>query len=88
VRAVLVGIGQDNDFVVLQVVDVEVLFAYTGIQCGNKRADFLVGKHLVYTFALGVEWFAAQGQYCLESTVTSLLCTAACAVALYDEQLV
>src|SRR5262245_37083317 len=85
-RAVHVGVGHDDDFVIAHLLGVE-LVADTGSQRGDQRADLLAGEHLVGPRTLDIENLAAQRKHRLEGAVTSLFGRAAGAVALDNEQL-
>ena len=83
-RAVLIGIGQDDDLVVLERADIKIL-VNVGAQRRNNGAEFLVGQHLIQALLFGVEGLAAQGQDGLKMPVAPLLGAAAGRIALYDE---
>ncbi len=86
-RAVLIGVREDDDAVVLELGQVEIL-ADARAQRGDDRAEFLVGQHLIEPLLLGVQGLAAQGKDRLEAAVTALLGAAAGRIALDDIQLV
>ena len=86
-RAVLIGVAEDDDLVVFQPVQAKALVDI-GAQRGDEGAEFLVVEHLVDALFLGVQRLAAKGQDGLKTAVAALLGAAAGAVALYDEQLV
>src|SRR5512133_2716454 len=86
-RAVLIGIGQYDDFVVFE----RGFFKDTveaGAQCGDDGPELLVFDDLIEPPFFDVERFAAERKYRLETPVPALLGTAAGAVALNDEKLV
>ena len=58
VRAVLIGIGEDDDFVVFEVGEVEILVDGRA-ERGNQRAELLVAQHLIQPLLFGIEGLAA-----------------------------
>jgi len=86
VRAVHVGIGHDDDFVVAQVVDVE-LVANAGADGLHKGLDLVALQGVVHARLFDVEDLAAQGEDCLEAAIAPLLGRAAGRVPLDDVQL-
>lgn len=87
VRAVLIGIGEDDDFVVFEVGEVEILVDGRA-ERGNQRAELLIAQHLIQPLLFGIEGLAAQGENRLIAAVAPLLGAAACGIALDDEQLI
>ena len=87
VHAVLVGIREDDDLVVLQIVHAEVA-AVARAQRRDDGADLLVGEHLVDALLFHVQRLAAQGQDGLRLPHARLLGRAARRIAFDDEQLV
>ncbi len=85
-RAVHVSIGHDDDAVVAQLVQVVVVLADAGAQCGDQGQHFLAGQHLVEAGAFYVQDLALQRQDGLELTVAALLGGAACGVPLHQEE--
>lgn len=86
-RAVLIGIGEDDDFVVFEVGEVEILVDGRA-ERGNQRTELLVAQHLIQPLLFGIEGLAAQGENRLIAAVAPLLGAAACGIALDDEQLI
>ena len=86
-RAVLIGVGEDDDAVVFQVGEREILLD-AAAKRGNDGTELIVSQHLIKALLFDVERFAAKRQNGLEPPVAPLLGAAAGAVALYDEQLV
>ena len=84
--AVDIGVRHDDDLVIAQLGDIEVV-TDAGAEGSDQRADLRRGQHLVEARALDVEDLAAQRQDRLELAVAALLCGAAGAVALDDEDL-
>ena len=76
VRAVLIGIGEDDDFVVFEVGEVEILVDGCA-ERGNQRAELLVAQHLIQPLLFGIEGLAAQGENRLIAAVAPLLGAAA-----------
>src|SRR5437764_11389257 len=85
--AVDVGVGHDDDAVIARLLDLEILAADAGAERLDQRADLGRGQHLVKAGALDVEDLALQRQDRLETAVAALLCRAAGAVALDNEEL-
>ena len=86
-RAVLIGIGKNYYFMVIEVCDIEIV-ADTRSERAYYRTNFLVFKHLFYSLLFGVKRFASQRQNSLMLPVSALLRAAACRVALYDKYFV
>ena len=85
-RAVHVCIGHDDDLAVAALREVKLL-ADARAERRDHRADLGIGKDLVEACLLHVEDLAAQREDRLEPSVASLLCRAACRVALDDVDL-
>ena len=86
VRAVHIGVGQDDDLVVADLGDVEIL----GQACADgryERLDLGVLQHLVDAGPLDVEDLAPDGQDGLGLRVAGILCGAPRGVPLDDEEL-
>ena len=83
-RAVLIGVGQNDDLVILQRADIKIL-VNVGAQRRNNGAEFLIGQHLIQALLFGVEGLAAQRQDGLKMPVAPLLGAAASRIALYDK---
>ena len=86
-EAVLVGIGEDDDLVVVGFVEVEVV-PHSRAERRDERSYFLVGEHLIEPLLFDVERLSAKGKNRLELPHARLLCRAACGIALDDEELV
>ena len=86
-RTVLIGIGENDNFMILKVFKLKIL-AYAGSEGGYDGAAFVIFKHLLNAPFFNIQRFAAQRQYCLEPSVTALLCAAACRIAFNDEEFV
>ncbi len=90
VRAVHVGVGHDDDFVIAQLRDVERAFALAVADARadgrDHRADFVVLKNLVEPRFLDVDQFAANRQNRLKFPVASLLRRAAGGITFDDIQ--
>ena len=86
-RTVLIGIGENDNFMILKVFKLKIL-AYAGSEGGYDGAAFVIFKHLLNAPFFNIQRFAAQRQYCLEPSVTALLRAAACRIAFNDEKLV
>ena len=84
--AVGVGVRQDDDLAVAQLVDVEGL-PEAAAERGHQVRQLLVLEHLGGRHVLGVQHLAAQRQDGLPAPVARLLGRAAGGVALDDEQL-
>ena len=85
VRAVDVGVGEDDHLVVAHLLPVEV-FAGAAADSGDERLDLLVLEQAVDAGALDVEDLPPDGQDRLVARVARPLGAAAGAVALHDEQ--
>jgi len=83
-RSVHVGIGHDDDLVVADLLDVELVLADTGADCGDQRANFVVVQDLVEAGLFNVQNLAAQRQNGLKFAIAALFGRAAGAVALDD----
>ena len=87
VHTVLVGIGKNDDFVIIDFIEFEV-----GIDAradgADHRTDLLVFQNLRKLFLLYVQRLAAQGQNGLILSHSRLLCRTACGIPLYDEHFV
>ena len=59
-RAVNIGIGHDDDFVIAQFLDIKIFAANAGAQRGDERADFIRRQHFVEACALDIQNFTAQ----------------------------
>lgn len=86
-RAVLIGIGKYDYFVVIEISNVEIR-AYARTERAYYGTDFFVFKHFFYAFFLGIERFAAERQYRLMLTVSALFRAAARGIALDDKYFV
>ena len=90
-RAVHVGIGHDDDFVVAELFQVEGAFALAvadaGADGGDHGADFGVLEHLVQPGLLDVDELAADGEDGLEAAVAALFGGAAGGIAFDDVKL-
>ena len=86
VAPVAVGVGEENDLVVAQMVERTILAdgAAEGV-CDIAKLSVLV--NLVRARRFGVEDFAAQGEDGLNAAIASLFCRSAGGVAFDDEQL-
>src|SRR5690349_4944922 len=82
-----IGVGHDDDAVIARLLCLEILAANTGAERLDQRADLGRGQHFVKARALDIEDLALQRQDRLETAVTALLCRAAGAVALDNEEL-
>ena len=87
VGAVNVRIRHDDDFVVLQRIDVEVLFADSGSQRRDERSNVFGRDHFAEVHALDIEDFSPQRQHGLVAAVARLLRGAARRISLNDENL-
>src|SRR6266511_841219 len=76
-----------DQLVVPGVLEVELLVAHAGPDCGDQRLDLDVLKHLVDAALLDVDDLAAKRQDRLSVAVAGLLRRAAGRVALDDEEL-
>src|SRR5215468_8204334 len=76
-----------NDFVIAQLLDVEIRLANSGAERGNQRFDLAVREHLVEARLLDVEDFAFEREYRLRASISSLLRAPARTVAFDDIQL-
>ena len=80
VVAVAVGIGEQDDFVVAQVVE-RAIFAEGAPEGVCDVAELAVLEDFVRSGRFGVEDFAAQWQYGLNSTIAALFCRSAGRIA-------
>ena len=87
VTPVDVGVGHQDDLVVAKLLDVEAPLTDATSECGDERADFRAGEHLVETGPLDVQDLPAQRQDRLKPTVAALLGRPSCAVSLDDVEL-
>src|SRR5262249_30401154 len=87
VRAVHVGVGHQNDFVIAEFAGVEIVLSDAGAARGDDGTDFLVAEHLVVAGLFDVEDFALEGKNGLIFAVSALLGGAASGLALDDEEL-
>ena len=85
-RAVHVGIGHDDDLVVAQLLDIKLIPANAGAQCGDQVADFLTGQHAIEPGAFDVQDLAAQGQNGLIGAAAALLGRATGRIAFDEEE--
>src|SRR6201998_2080981 len=74
VRAVDVGVGHQNDFVIAEFAGVEIVLADAGTQRGDDGADFFVAQHFVVAGLFDVEDFAFEGQDGLVFAIAAHLC--------------
>ena len=86
VAPVHVGVGQHDDLVVADLVDVELL-GQAGTDGRDERLDLGVLEHLVDAGPLDVEDLAPDGQDGLGARIAGVLGRAAGRVPLHDEQL-
>ena len=81
--AVHIGIGHADDAVVAKFGFV-ILGVDSAAECGYHGFDFFVFQNSVKRCLFNVQNLAAKGKYRLETSVSTLLCTAACRVS-FDE---
>ena len=86
-RAVDIGIGHDDDFVVAQFLDIEFVAANARAQRHNQRADLIGGQHFVKARPFDIQNLAAQRQNRLIFTRPALLGRSARRITLHDEEL-
>ena len=84
--SVNIGICHDDDFAIAALRQVKVL-GDTVSESGDHCTDFRVREDFVEACLLYVENLTAERKDCLESSVTSLFCGAACGVTLYEVNL-
>ena len=84
--SVNISICHDDDLVVSQFVDIE-LFADIAAERGDHVLDLIRTQYSVEPCFLYIEDLAAKRKDGLSLAVSSLLSGAACAVALYEEDL-
>ena len=87
VSAVLIRIRQYHHFMIIEIVQVEIV-AYACAERGNYRSYLFVLQNLVYALLLRIQRFAAQRKYRLEAAVARLFTSAARTVSLDNVQLV
>ena len=71
-RAVDIGIGHDDDFVIPELVGIELLAPNAGPERGDQGGDLLARQHFVKPGALNIEDLAAQRQHRLERAVAAV----------------
>ena len=81
-----VGIGHDDDLVVSQFLDVEFA-ADVAAERGDHVLDLVRTQDSVEPCLLNIQDLTSERQNGLSRTVPSLLCTSACGVTLYEEDL-
>ena len=74
VRAVNVGVAQQDDATVAQLCQVEIVFADAGAERRYHRANLRVREHLVVARFLDVQDFTLERQDSLSGAVASLFC--------------
>ena len=87
VRAVDVGVGHENHFVIAKFSRVEIVLADAGAERRDDGANFFVPQHFVVARFFDVEDFALERQDRLVLAVAAHFCRAAGGFALDDEQL-
>src|SRR5690606_550925 len=88
VGPVHVGVGEDDDLVVPESLDVEVARGlHTAAQCSDDRAQLFVVQDLLKTRTLDVEHLASKREDGLESAVPGSLQGSSGAITLADDQL-
>ncbi len=75
-RAIDIGIGHDDDFIVPALGNIE-FFANTRSKSSNHRPDFIIGQYLIEPCLFHIDNFATERQDSLEAAIPALLCTAA-----------
>src|SRR6478672_10826722 len=86
VIAVRVGVGEDDDLAVAELVDFEVL-TKPAAERGDEIGELFVLEYLGERHALRIENFAAKRKDRLTGAVASLFCRSAGRIALDDEDL-
>src|SRR5262245_47844169 len=81
VRPVYVRVSHQNNFVITQLLDVEISLANAGAERGDQRFDLVVREHLVEARLLDVENLAFEREDRLRAAVAALLRAPAGAVA-------
>src|SRR5205814_407178 len=84
--AVDIRVGHDDDAVIARLRRLEILAADAGAERLDQAADLGRGQHLVDAGALDIEDLALQRQDRLKGPVAALLCAAAGAVTLDNEE--
>ena len=72
-RAVNVSVRHDDDFMIAQLVGIEIITPDTCAQRRNQRTYFLARQHFVETRALHIQNLAAQRQHGLIFAIAALL---------------
>ena len=82
-RAVDIGIGHDDDFVVTEFFEIKLVSNARAKRC-NDRLKLIISVDLIGSRLFDVQHLAPEGKNCLEPRVTSLRGRAACGVTLDD----
>ena len=86
-RAVLVGIGKNNNFIIIKIVEIEIV-SDSRSERAYYRSYFFVFENLRYALLFGVKRLTSERKDSLMLSVPALLRAAACGIALDDEQLI
>ena len=86
VRAIHIGIGCNNNFMIAQFREVKGI-ADSGAERNDEVLNFLKGKNLIQTRPFNIQNFPLQGEHCLGTTVPALLARAAGRIPLHNKEL-
>ncbi len=86
VRAVDVGVGHQNNFVIAQLAGIEIVLTDARAECGDDGADFFVAEHFVVAGFFDVEDFALERKDRLELAIAAHFRGAAGRFTLDDKQ--
>ena len=86
-RAVLVGIGKNNNFIIIKIVEIEIV-SDSRSERAYYRSYFFVFENLRYALLFGVKRLTSERKDSLMLSVPALLRATACGIALDNEHLV
>ena len=78
-----IGISHNDNLVIAQTVNIKRL-ADPDAKRLNHSDNLLVGKHLIETCSLGIQYLASQRKDCLRTVVTAFFCRSRRRVTLDD----
>ena len=85
-RAVNIGIRHNNDFIIAQLIYIEV-FGNSRAESHYYRGQLIVAVNLINSCLFNVEHFTPKRQNCLVGAVSALYRRAACRISLDYEYL-
>ena len=89
-RPIHIGISHDHDLVVTKLRNVKIIsvsFGESASECIDHGLNLRIGKHLINSSLLHIQYLTSDRKDCLIITVTGSLCGTSRRISLYDKDL-